>query len=105
MLTSQSYRAAHGKMFQLKNAENGHRMAPGRQFEVFGFGTTGVGPKPVRGPFVAVTDQNGTLVGGKERSCVGDSGSVIRSVIGGVGVTGCWSKDNDVGLGPVERRE
>ena len=80
-------------------------MAPGRQFETIGFGTTGEGPEPVRGPFVAVTDQNGTLVGGKERSCEENSGSVIRSVIRGVVMTGCWSKDSVVGLGPVERRE
>ena len=76
-------------------------MAPGRQFKVFSFGTAGVGPEPVRGLFVAVTDQIGTLVGGMERALLGDSGSVISFWIGSKIVTRCGRTGGAVGTGPV----
>ena len=89
MVVLQSCRTAKEKMLKVKKSKIGHRMAPG--------------PEPVRGPFVAVTDQNRELVGGNSRSWYGDSGTVIRVVIGVVVVMGCWSKG--LTIGPVERRE
>jgi hypothetical protein len=61
---SQLCRATQGEFPTQIKSEFGSRMAPGRLFEVFSFRTAGVGPEPVRGPFVADIDQNQELVGG-----------------------------------------
>ena len=88
-------------MFQLNNSGNGRQVAPGRQFKVFEVLCVGVGPEPVRGSVVAVTDHIETLVGGKERSLLGDPGSVISFQIGFEVVTGCGSRSGAADSGPV----
>ena len=60
-----------------------------------------MGPEAVRGLFVAVTDQIETLVGGKERSSLGDAEYVIIFQIGSEVLTGCGSKGSAADSGPV----